>query len=258
VGLKAAEALASRGLQVRLLEQEARPLSRLLDPVAEDLLIAALKEKHLDLYLQSWPEAILEEKGRVAGVALNGHRELKAQAVLFAVGVEPRVDFLADTGIASPEGIRVDPFMHTAAPDIYAAGDCCLPHHLLTGQPAAFYIWPAAVAQGQVAGANLAGAGRRYDGILPQNSISLKGFRLITGGHLNPDTGDGEVFTQLDRQHRRYRRLVFQDGRLVGVTLVGQVSEAGLYFHLISRKLPVAQLPIDLRSPDFQPGRLWG
>jgi NAD(P)H-nitrite reductase large subunit len=258
VGLKVADGLTSRGLRVRLLARGAQPLTRILDPVSAELVMQVVKEKGIDLHLHSWPEAVLGENGRVTGVALNVNRELQTQAVLFSVGVEPRVEFLAGTGLAHQEGIRVDSFMRTSVPDIFAAGDCCVPRHLISGQPEAFHIWPAAMAQGQVAGANLAGGWRRYDGILPQNSISLKGFRLITGGHFTPDTEDGEIFTELDRQRRRYRRLVFQEGRLVGVTLVGEVEQAGIYFQIMSQKLPMDSLVADPRGSGFHPGGLWG
>jgi nitrite reductase (NADH) large subunit len=258
VGLKMADALVTRGLTVRLLARGAQPLTRILDQVSAELLMAVVQEKEIDLHLHSWPEAVLGKNGRVTGVALNNNRELQAQAVLFSVGVEPRVEFLAGTDLAEADGIRVDSLMHTKAPDIFSAGDCCVPKHLLTDQHTSFHIWPAAVAQGQVAGANMAGGRRRYDGILPMNSISLKGFRIITGGHFTPDTQDGEIFTELDRHRRRYRRLVFQEGRLVGVTLVGEVEQAGIYFQIMSQKLPVNALPVDLHSSGFHPGNLWG
>ncbi|MFZ2089018.1 MAG: FAD-dependent oxidoreductase, partial [Desulfobaccales bacterium] len=258
VGLKVADALTSRGLTVHLLARGSQPLSRILDPVSAGLLIQVIKDKGIKLHLNSWPEAVLGDKGRVTGVALNDQRQMPAQAVIFSVGVEPRVEFLGGTGLAEAGGIPVNSWLRTAAPDIFAAGDCCLPHHLISGRPEAFHIWPAAVAQGQVAGANMAGGKRRYDGILPQNSISLKGFRIITGGHFTPDTENGEIFTELDKSRRRYRRLVFQEGRLVGVTLVGEVEQAGIYFQIMAQKLPVAALPADIHTPDFQPGRLWG
>jgi NAD(P)H-nitrite reductase large subunit len=258
VGLKVADSLVSRGLTVHLLARGSQPLTRILDRVSADLLIKVIKEKGIDLYLHSWPEAVLGKYGQVTGVALNDNRELAAQAVIFSVGVEPRVEFLAGTGLAEAGGIRVDSFMRTGVPKIFAAGDCCLPRHLITGQPAAFHIWPAAVAQGQVAGANMAGGRRLYDGILPQNSISLKGFRIITGGHFTPDTVDGEIYMELDLPKRRYRRLVFQESRLVGVTLVGDVEQAGIYFQIMAQKLPITGLVADPRGMDFHPGRLWG
>ena len=258
VGLKVADSLIARGLTVHLLARGSQPLTRILDQVSADMLMEVVKAKGIHLMLHSWPEAVLGEAGRVTGLALNDHRVLPARAVIFSVGVEPRMEFLADTGLAEAGGIRVDSSMRTSLPEIFAAGDCCLPHHLITGQPAAFHIWPAAVAQGQVAGANMAGGRLRYDGILPQNSISLKGFRIITGGHFTPDTADGEVYAEVDRHRRRYRRLVFQAGRLVGVTLVGAVEQAGIYFQIMAQKLPVAHLPADPRGPRFHPGGLWG
>ncbi len=257
VGLKAADALSHRGLRVDLLARGAQPLSKVLDPTSAGILMEAVRRLGITLHLNTWPTAVVGEGGRVRALALNDGRELPTEAVIFSVGVAPRVEFLAGTHLAAPEGIPVDEFMATAAPDIFAAGDCVLPRHLITGEPAAFHIWPAAVAQGEVAGANLAGAGRRYDGILPMNSLALRGCRLITGGHLQPDTPEGEVFEELDAPTGRFKRLVFDRGRLVGATLVGEVRHAGIYFQLIARKLPVQELPSDPRSPDFHPGRLW-
>ncbi len=258
VGLKAADALAHRGLKVLLLARGAQPLSQVLDPVAAGLLMEALKGMGIDLMVHSWPVAVLEEAGRVRGLALNDEREIAVKAVLFSVGVEARTEFLAGTDLDQPDGIRVDPFLQTACAQIFAAGDCALPHHLISGEPRAFHIWPAAAAQGAIAGANMAGAGRRYDGVLPMNSLSLRGFKVITGGHLKPDTADGEIFSDLDRRRGHYRRLVFQNGRLAGVTLMGPVADAGIYFQIMAQKLPVKQLPADIRSRDFHAGKLWG
>jgi nitrite reductase (NADH) large subunit len=259
VGLKMADALVTRGLRVRLLARGAQPLSRILDRVSADLLMAVVKEKGIDLHLHSWPEAVFGEKrpgDRGGPEQQPGTR--RPRRCCFRWGWSPGWNFWPGLTWRRADGIRVDSFMRSQAPDIFAAGDCCVPKHLLTDQHTSFHIWPAAVAQGQVAGANMAGGRRRYDGILPMNSISLKGFRIITGGHFTPDTADGEIFTDLDRHRRRYRRLVFQAGRLVGVTLVGEVEQAGIYFQIMSQKLPVSALPVDLHSGEFHPGKLVG
>jgi NAD(P)H-nitrite reductase large subunit len=250
VGLKTADALARRGLTVTLVARGAQPLSRVLDPTAAALLHQAITRLGIEIYHHSWPEAIWGEAGRVKALTLNGGREIPCQAVLFSIGVAPNVEFLAGTGLAGPDGIPVDHQLGTANPDIFAAGDCAHPYHLLTGKRAGYHIWPAAVAQGRVAGANLAGAGRIYDGLLPQNSLSLRGFHLITGG-LGPQDIEGcEVVSELDERRGHYRSLVYREGRLVGVTLVGAVEDAGIYFQLMAQQLPVPE-PV-------QPGRMWG
>jgi nitrite reductase (NADH) large subunit len=250
VGLKTADALARRGLAVTLVARGAQPLSRVLDPAAAALLQAAITRMGIEIICHAWPEAIWGEAGRVRALTLNDGRELPCQAVLFSIGVAPNVEFLAGTDLAGPEGIPVDQQLGTADPDIYAAGDCAYAYHLLTGKRAGYHIWPAAVAQGRIAGANLAGAGLAYDGLLPQNSLSLRGFHIITGG-LGPKETEGcDIVSNLDEVRGLYRRLVYREGKLVGLTLVGAVADAGIYFQLMAQHLPVAG-PV-------QPGRMWG
>lgn len=250
VGLKAAEALRRRGHPVLLLEAEDRALPRMLDPMAADLLHQALKDLGVEFLVSTGPTAILSRHGQVRALALADGWELPAAAVLLATGVSPNLDFLQGTGLAGPEGLKVNARQQTSHPEIYAAGDCALAPHFLTGRPAYYPIWPGAAAQGRVAGANLAGAELTYGGVLPQNSISLGGFHLITGG-LGPEETEGcEVFSDLDRRRGHYRRLVYREGRLVGLTFVGAVEDAGIYFQLMAQHLPVKE--------PLTPGQLWG
>jgi NAD(P)H-nitrite reductase large subunit len=250
VGLKTADALARRGLTVTLVARGSQPLSRVLDPTAAALLHAAITRMGIEIVYHAWPEAIWGEGGQVRALTLNDGRELPCQAVLFSIGVAPNVEFLAGTGLATAEGITVDHRMGTADPDIFAAGDCAYSYHLLTGKRAGYHIWPAAVAQGRVAGANLAGAALSYDGLLPQNSLSLRGFHIITGG-LGPQDAEGcETESHLDERRGLYRSFIYREGKLVGLTLVGAVEEAGIYFQLMAQQLPV--------QGNLNPGNLWG
>ena len=54
-------------------------------------------------------------------------------------------------------GILVDEQMRTSVPGIYAAGDAALGPSVFGEAHAAHALWPTAVEQGRVAGANLAG-----------------------------------------------------------------------------------------------------
>lgn len=250
VGLKAADALHRRGLAVTLVEAESHALPRLLDAEAAAMLHRALEARGVELVLHTSPRAVIGEQGRVKALGLADGREIAAGGVLFATGVVPNVDFLADTGLIGPEGLTVNTHMQTCSPDVYAAGDCTRSPHFLTGQPAYYPIWPGAVAQGRVAGANMAGTALTYDGILPQNSISLGDFHLIAGGLGPADTADCEIVMERDRHRGQYRRLAYREGRLVGLTFVGAVADAGIYFQLLAQQLPL-QKPV-------QPGRMWG
>ena len=79
---------------------------------------------------------------------------------------------------------------------------------------------------------------------------------LLPAAWSDRTTDSCEVHIHLDPSNRSYRRLVVKDGRLVGVILVGQVEAAGVYLNLIYNRIPLASLPADPRSDDFQVGRL--
>jgi NADPH-dependent 2,4-dienoyl-CoA reductase/sulfur reductase-like enzyme len=250
VGLKAAEALARRGHRVTLLETASRALPRLLEDEAAQLLHQALEGLGLELHLNTGPVAILGEKGRVRALTLSDGRELPAAAVLLAVGVAPNLEFLAGAGLTDTFGLTVNAAMQTGHPDIFAAGDCTRAPHFLTGEPAYYPIWPVAVAGGRVAGVNMAGGGLTFPGLLPQNSLSLRGFHLITGGLGPGECEDCEVVSEADKTRGQYRRLAYRQGRLVGLTFIGAVEDAGLYFQLMARPEPV--------PGQVNPGLMWG
>lgn len=256
VGIKTAQALAQRRLPVTLLARKSQVLSTLLDPMAAGLLHQALTDIGVDLRFHAVPVALSGQNGKVTGVVLADGREVRAEVVVFGIGVQPNVDFLPPTILGDKGAIAVDRRLGTGLPDIYAAGDCVQACDRRTGHSIYFAIWPAAVEQGQIAGANLAGQSRDYDGILPQNSFHVGHTRIIAGGQVKPTTAAGEVHTFFDPTRRIYRRLVVQDDRLVGITLVNQIDNAGVYFQLMARQVALSQLPADPRRPDFQVGRL--
>jgi NADPH-dependent 2,4-dienoyl-CoA reductase/sulfur reductase-like enzyme len=250
VGLKAAEALARRGHRVTLLEAESQALPRRLEAEATHLLHRALQDLGLELRLNAAPAAILGESGRVRALALGDGGEVPAAAVLIAVGVVPNLEFLEGAGCTEATGLTVNAAMQTGYPDIFAAGDCTRAPHFLTGEPAYYPIWPAAVAGGRVAGVNMAGGTLSFPGLLPQNSISLRGFHLITGGLGPGECENCEIVREADPTRGQYRRLVYREGRLVGLTFVGAVEEAGMHFQLMARQEP-GPGPVD-------PGLMWG
>ncbi len=257
VGIKTAQALAQAQYDVTLVARKAQVLSNLLDPTAATLLHTALEKIGVRLRFHAIPAALTGQHGRVTGVVLTDGSELPADMVICGIGVTPNTEFLAAAGLSKPQGLPVDSHLRIGAEGIFAAGDCVLPCDCLTGKPTYFAIWPAAVEQGRIAGANMAGYERTYGGLLAQNTFAVGDTRIIAGGQVRADE-QSEVHTAFDPRTRRYRRLVTKDGRLVGVILVGQVEDAGVYLSLIHNQTPLATLPTDPRRTDFQVGRLLG
>lgn len=258
VGIKTAQALAIAGFDVTLVARKAQVLSNLLDAAAAALLHQALAEIGVKLRCHAIPVALAGRHGQVTAVVLADGSDIPADLVIFGVGVTPNTEFLSAANLSDPRGLAVDSQLRTAQADIFAAGDCTRPTDRLTGQPTYFAIWPAAVEQGRLAGANMTGQARHYGGILAQNTFAVGSTRIIAGGMVRPAADGCEVQVDHDPHSRSYRRLVIRDDRLVGVILVGQVEEAGVYLSLIYNQTPLATLPADPRRPSFQVGRLLG
>ncbi|WP_242868858.1 NAD(P)/FAD-dependent oxidoreductase [Desulfotomaculum copahuensis] len=176
--------------------------------------------------------------GCLSGVVLDDSRELPAGLAVVAKGVRPETELAARAGGRVGRGIKVDEYLCTSLPDVFAAGDCIEVTDRLTGQPVNSALWTLAFEQGRFAAANMLGQRRAYPAPLTRlNSARFGAVDVISVGRL-----DGpEVFTLDDPLSRTYRRLVFDGDRLAGFILAGRVDGAGVYTALVKSGRPVKQ-----------------
>jgi nitrite reductase (NADH) large subunit len=85
--------------------------------------------------------------------------------------------------------------------------------------------------QGKIAGYNMAGVPRHYGGGLPMNSVEIYGLPIMSMGVTKPN-GDGQR-EECVCEEGGYRKFVFDDDRLIGALLVGNVDHGGVLTHLI-------------------------
>lgn len=175
IGLEAVEAAKEYGKEVSVFQLEDRILKEVFDKEVTDLLEEELKNKGVNLFLNS---KVVELKGdsKVTKVVTE-NEEIDADLVILATGVKPNTAFLKDTGIEMLKNgaIVVDKEGKTSIEDIYSAGDCATVTHLLKPEPA--YIPLATVANkfGRVVGENLGGKGLEYEGSLGSACIKVLG-----------------------------------------------------------------------------------
>ncbi len=159
IGLEMAVALADMwGIEVTVLEL----CEQILPGVAGGNL-AAMARRHMEAKGVSFRLGAnvraLEagQDGRVARVVTEAE-VLQAQLVISAVGVRPNSWLARQAGLNVSErgGIRVDKFLRTSDPDIFAGGDCVELTHRITGAPAYLPLGSLANRQGRVIGTNLA------------------------------------------------------------------------------------------------------
>ncbi len=157
IGLELAENLRELGLEVAVVEAEGR-VANAYDSEVSEKVAEYLKEKGVRVFTCDKVEAMVgDEEGRVRAVRFDGE-ELEAEMVIVAVGIEPAVELAKEAGakIGATGAIRVDKYLKTNLPDIWAAGDCVETTNLLTGEPAWVPLGDTANQMGRVAGSNVA------------------------------------------------------------------------------------------------------
>ena len=235
IGLEMAENLHNAGIPVSIIEMA----EQVMAPV--DFSIASHVHRHLldkgmSLYLRQGVERFERLNNRIA-VYLSSDEKIEADMVLLSIGVRPVTDLAVKAGIDLGErGIKVNAFLETSAPDVYAVGDAIEFTHPLTGKPWLNYLAGPANRQGRIVADNMVfGNQTEYEGAI--GTAIAKVFDLVVGTtglpakRLKQMGVDYRSSTTVSLSHAGYYpgafpltlKLTFSptDGRLFGAQCVG-------------------------------------
>ena len=215
LGLEMAAALATFASEVTVVEIAPWLLVRQLDRVGGEIIQSTLEEKGLKFHTGVSVSEIIGEKS-VRAVKIEGGPQLEASTVLVSAGIRANVEIAQSAGCRVDKGIVVDDQMATSIDGIFAAGDCAEHNGRIYG------IWPAAEAQGRVAGTVMAGGEDFYAGTVPSNKLKVTGVDVFSAGDFDPNN---ELEAEVTKNNGVYRKLVRDDGKLVGAILIGDVRD---------------------------------
>jgi NAD(P)H-nitrite reductase large subunit len=246
IGMRAAYALESNGIEVTLVEMLDKVMPSIMDRVGSGILVNAMREKGTGVLLNRTVDSIHVKGGKITGVGVEGGDTIPCQLLLVTVGVKPNVEMALDSGIVINRGIIVDQYLETNRTGIYAAGDVVEITDKVAGHYAINANWPNAFIQGRIAGVNMAGNPLAYDGSIGMNSIECAGVPCITMGIVDPENGDYDIHGHAAPENNLYRKLVYREGRIAGAILIGQIDRAGILLDLINGKVDVSGLEDDI------------
>ncbi|MDY6878922.1 MAG: FAD-dependent oxidoreductase [Thermodesulfobacteriota bacterium] len=251
VGFKAAYALMQRGLEVSMLITSGYPLSMQVDEAAGGMIRKELEKFGLNVTVGMSVEAF-EGEGAVTGAILSDGTHASCDLVVVGKGVRPACSFVPGDQIDKDLGIVVNEYMETSVRDVFAAGDVAESMDISRQEPWINAIWPEAVAQGRVAGANMAGRQVPYKGSLSRNVMRIFDLDLMTMGLVNPPPdSEFEVITAHDQRRKTYRKLVFRQDILVGAVLINNIDQGGIFMGLIHNEVPLHIPKSLLAEPTF-------
>lgn len=248
IGIKTAYGLRLRNIKTDMVVTSPYPLSMVLDETSA---------RHIEKDLTGLGIAIttgddiaeISLHNEDLKVHLNSGKELETDVVIVGKGVKPSVDLAQASGIKVNEGISVNEYLETSAPDIFAAGDCCETIDLARNKLQVIGLWPEAVEQGYFAALGMAGYKSRYPGSIGMNSLKTTAFHLISAGILK----GGPELTLYEKHmpsRNQFRKIVLRGDVPVGMAFYNCPEDAGLFVNLIKKAMPLSANPEKLVNGD--------
>ncbi len=243
LGLEAGNGLKKLGLEVRVVEFFPRLLPRQMDIPGAARLQKQLEDMGFRFYLGETTREITRQNSGLK-VHLESGKTLDADMILISAGTRPDLTLARSLGLEIDKGVKVDDSMKTGVDEIYAAGD------LIEHRGRYYGLWPAAMEQGRVAGAAMAGQPASYEGTVPSNILKVVGIDLLSAGEIDVE-GKLEALVAQDEARKTYRKLVLKENVLIGAILLGDLNGSAEILAAIKKKIDITPYKQELASDQF-------
>jgi len=244
LGLEIARAIRNREAEVTVVEFFDRLLPRQLDPAAAAILKAQFEAAGIRIRLSATAKEVFGDDG-VSGLRFESGPDLEGDSVIVAAGIKPEIGAAVEAGLEVGKGIIVDDRLRTSAPGIFAAGDAAEHRGRIYG------IIPAAFEQARTAAYSMLGQDKSYPGTMPFNTLKVAGLYLTSVGEIDTDGPGAESFVRSDPEAGLYKKIVVQNGRLIGAIWMGTKKGASEISRLVAAKKSIAPLNEQLLKDDF-------
>ena len=249
LGLEAARGLQQYGVEVVLVHSAPTLMNAQLDEQAGGILRRSVERLGIAVEVDARTTAVVG-KEKVEGVRLADGRTIPCDMVVVAAGIRPNVEVAELSGLPVERAILIDDHMRVLdEPDIYAVGECVQHRGQTYGLVAP--LWEQArVLADQVTGRDRTAA---YHGSRTATKLKVAGVDVAAMGITSPERDDDEFVVFAEPRRGVYKSVIIRDDRLVGATLLGDVSKVGFLMQAFDRGLPLPEervrLLFDLGGP---------
>lgn len=258
IGVEFAEMLLSRGIKVTFLVREDRFWGGVL-PKEEGGMIAdhMIKNHHVDLRLEEELDEVIEgENGRACAIITKKGERIECELVGLTAGVHPNVDFLKETKLEIGRGIKVNKFLETNIPNVYAAGDCAEVQETVPGRRPIEAVWYVGRMMGETLGRTLTGNKMAYEPGVWFNSAKFFDVEYQTYGNVLADKQEGEstFYWKHPTKYISFRAVYNSETKaLKGINNFGIRLRHKICDKWINDKTHMEQVMVELKNANFDP-----
>jgi NADPH-dependent 2,4-dienoyl-CoA reductase/sulfur reductase-like enzyme len=258
IGVEFAEMLLSRGIEVTFLVRENRFWGGVL-PLEEGAMIAEhmKKDHHVDLRLEEELDEVIEgENGRAIAVITKKGERIDCELVGLTAGVRPNIDFLKESNLEIGRGIKVNKFLETNMPNVYAAGDCAEVQETVTGRRPIEAVWYVGRMMGETLGHTLTGNKIAYEPGVWFNSAKFFDVEYQTYGNVlaNEQEGEKTFYWKHPTKHISFRAVYDTETKaLKGINNFGIRLRHKICDAWIKTNTPIEKVMVELKNANFDP-----
>jgi 3-phenylpropionate/trans-cinnamate dioxygenase ferredoxin reductase component len=214
IGSEIAAALAMNGKQVTMIYLENMIGERMYPADLADYVSDYYRQKGVQLY-PGEEIAGLSKSGDQFTVRTKSGKSVTSDAVIAGLGILPNTELAEAAGLRVDNGIIVDEYLRTSAPDVYAAGDVASFFNPALNRRMRVEHEDNANTMGKMAGQNMAGQETRYD-YLPYYYSDLFELGYEAIGELD---SRHEIVTDWEKLYEKGVIYYLKEGRIRGVLL---------------------------------------
>ncbi|MEK6477159.1 molybdopterin-dependent oxidoreductase [Catalinimonas sp. 4WD22] len=241
LGLELAASLLEMNVKVTIIQLASRLMERQLDYTASNLLREKVEEMGIQLQMNDQVQVIdPHEAHQPIKVRLKSGKSLDAHAVVYAIGTRPNIEIAREAQLACGRGVKVNDYLQTSDPNIFALGEIAEHREKMLG------ITAAAEQQADMAARFIAGDPlSMYQGSVPMNILKFSNLDLCSIGI--PDIPhqhrhEYEEIFFLDKSKVYYKKCIIHKDRLVGAILLGDKSEFAEFKSLIEEQTELGDM----------------
>ncbi len=262
IGIEKAYLLSRQGIKATVVEMHGHIMPNILDADMSEEVQTYMEEKGIQLRLNQKVVAI-KGKDKVESVTLASGQEIKTDMLVISVGARCNIELAEKAGLEQGGlGLKVNDYLQTSDPDIYAGGDLIEYQSHVTGKPVLGQLRPNAVIGGRVIAKNILDHKLKFPPLI--NSFCTKFYdKSIAGAGIAESEAEKEGIEVITAKQRsiskhsmmRERRpyvikLVFdkQSQKLIGGQIVSDAECPVRYIDVIALAVRCGLKVLDLTT----------
>ena len=257
IGVEMAEMLLTRNIPVTFLVRENRFWGNVLPKEEGELVARHMVEHHIDLRLQEELDEVIDDgTGRVKGIRTKKGEIIDCQFVGLTAGVSPNIAFLKDSKIETGRGIKVNRYLETNIPNVYAIGDCAESTDPVPGRRPLEQVWYTGRMMGETVARTITGNRSKYEPGHWFNSAKFFDIEYQTYGWVrsNLDEGNKDFYWE-DETGKICVKIVYDASshQFIGINVFGMRMRHEVFDRWLNEKASVEHVMEHLKDANFDP-----